>query len=198
MALNLSNLLTSPFRYVYAIECESPECYDINPCLGTETQNAIRAIINEDYLNISNIPAKEHNYEMKLKLTSDTPISFAPRRLSYSDKKEVDRIVEQLLSENIIRPSCSPYSFPIVLRTKQSGEKRMCVDYRSLNKITVRDSYPISLIDDCLERLEGKRYFTVLDLRNGFHQVNVAAGSSPYTSFVTPKGQFEYVKMPFG
>lgn len=74
----------------------------------------------------------------------------------------------------------------------------MCVDYRGLNKVTVRDNYPLPLIEDCIENLEGKKYFTVLDLRSGFHQVKVAANSMKYTSFVTPSGQYEYTRMPFG
>lgn len=181
---------------IYAIELD--EEININPKLESKDQIELMKIINENYLDITNIPEKQHSYEMRLKLTSDTPISYGPRRLSYADRVEVDKIVEGLLSAGIIRPSNSPYSFPIVLRTKKSGERRMCIDYRSLNKITVRDSYPIPLIDDCLERVEGKKYFSVLDLKNGFHQVNMALDSVQYTAFVTPGGQYEYVKMPFG
>lgn len=74
----------------------------------------------------------------------------------------------------------------------------MCVDYRLLNKITIRDSYPLPLIDDCVERMEGNRFFSLFDLRSGFHHVPVAPDSVPFTSFVTPNGQYEYVRMPFG
>lgn len=181
---------------IYAIELD--EDVHINPKLAPSVQNEIMSIIKASYLDLNNIPEKQHSYEMRLKLTSEIPISYGPRRLSYADKVEVDKIIENLLLAGIIRPSNSPYSFPIVLRTKKSGERRLCVDYRSLNKITVRDSYPIPLIDDCLERVEGKKYFTVLDLKNGFHQVMVAPDSVPFTAFVTPHGQYEYVKMPFG
>lgn len=181
---------------IYAIELN--EEMNINPKLDRTDQHKIMTIINKNYLDVDNIPRKQHSYEMKLKLTSDVPISYGPRRLSYADRVEVDNIVEELLSTGVIRPSDSPYSFPIVLRTKKSGERRMCIDYRSLNKITVRDSYPIPLIDDCLERVEGKKFFTVLDLRNGFHEVNMSPESVPFTAFVTPSGQYEYIKMPFG
>lgn len=74
----------------------------------------------------------------------------------------------------------------------------MCVDYRGLNKLTIRDNYPLPLIEDCIEYLEGKKYFTVLDLKSGFHQVKVADDSVKYTAFVTPNGQYEYKRMPFG
>lgn len=74
----------------------------------------------------------------------------------------------------------------------------MCVDYRALNKLTVRDNYPIPLIENCLEYLSKKKVFTLLDLKSGFHQVQMADDSVQYTSFVTPSGQYEYVRMPFG
>lgn len=73
----------------------------------------------------------------------------------------------------------------------------MCVDYRNLNKVTVRDNYPLPLIEDCIEYLDGKNYFSVLDLKSGFHHVKVATDSMKYTSFVTPNGQYEYRRMPF-
>lgn len=74
----------------------------------------------------------------------------------------------------------------------------MCVDYRALNKLTVRDNYPLPLIDDCIEYLENKKFFSVLDLKSGFHQVQMAPESIKLTAFVTPNGQYEYLKMPFG
>ena len=181
---------------IYAIELD--EAVQINSDLEQDIQRKLMKTIEENYLDVTNIPEKQHSYEMKLRLTSDIPISYAPRRLSYADRIEVNNIIEELLSAGIIQPSSSPYAFPIVLRTKKSGERRMCIDYRSLNKITVRDSYPIPLIDDCLERVEGKKYFSVLDLKSGFHQVNMAPSSVPFTAFVTPGGQYEYVRMPFG
>lgn len=74
----------------------------------------------------------------------------------------------------------------------------MCVDYRTLNKLTIRDNFPLPLIEDCLEYLSGKKYFSLLDLKSGFHQVPVDEDSIKFTSFVTPSGQYEYLRMPFG
>lgn len=74
----------------------------------------------------------------------------------------------------------------------------MCIDYRSLNKLTVRDNYPLPLIEDCLDHLSEKKFFSLLDIKSGFHQVNMNTDSVMYTAFVTPHGQFEYLKMPFG
>jgi len=74
----------------------------------------------------------------------------------------------------------------------------MCIDYRPLNKITVRDNYPLPLIDTCIEHLSNKRIFSLMDLKIGFHQIAMNEKSIPYTAFVTPDGQYEYTKMPFG
>lgn len=74
----------------------------------------------------------------------------------------------------------------------------MCVDYRAVNKVTVKDNFPLPLIEDCLEYLSGQKYFSTLDLKNGFHQIPMEEKSKPITSFVTPMGQYEYNFMPFG
>ena len=107
-------------------------------------------------------------------------------------------IIDDLLAEGIIRESNSPYSSPIVLVGKKSGSYRLCVDYRELNKITIKDNFPTPLIDDQLDRLKNKKIYTSLDLKNGFHHVRMNEESVQYTSFVTPLGQYEYLKMPFG
>lgn len=150
----------------------------------------------DNYIN-SNISETRHNFEMEIQLTSDVPFHFAPRRLSAFDKTQVYEIVSDLQSRSIIRPSDSPYSSPIVLVKKKDGATRMCVDFRALNKLTVRDNYPLPLIVDCLEYLEGKRFFSVLDLKNGFHQIKVADDSVRFTSFVTP-GSIRVPEVPFG
>lgn len=195
-----SALSGNSLPHIFNIESDQEHSngIEINNKLNTLHRETILKIIKTNYFDIENIPEIPHNYEMKLRLNSENPISFPPRRLSYADKLLVDGMVADLLSKGFIRPSNSPYSFPIVMVPKRPTGKRMCVDYRPLNKITIRDKYPLPLIDDCLERMENKKYFSVLDLKNGFHQVRVSQDSVPFTSFVTPNGQYEYVRMPFG
>lgn len=145
------------------------------------------------------MPKQRFNgYAMKIKLTSDRPVYSNPRRLSYGEKVEVQKTVDELLRQGIIQQSDSPYASPIVLVRKKSGELRMCVDYRALNKLTIRDHFPLPIIEDCLEYLGGKKYFSTLDLKSGFHQVPMHEESIPLTAFVTPMGQYEYCYMPFG
>lgn len=195
-----SDLSDDNVDHILAIDItkDNSETFDINPFLNIFHREAIQKIIKNDYLDLDNIQPIEHNYKLQIRLTSDVPISFRPRRLSYSDKLIVNETIDELLKKGIIRPSNSPYAFPIVLPPKKDGTKRMCVDYKPLNKIMIRDSFPLPLIDDCLERMEGNRYFTTLDLKNGFHQINMSEESIQYTAFVVPMGQYEYTKMPFG
>lgn len=137
-------------------------------------------------------------HTMQIRLTSDVPFHSAPRRLSYQERDEVAKIIEDLLAGGIIRPSNSPYASPVVLVRKKTGAIRMCIDYRALNRLTIRDNYPLPLIEDCIEYLDGKKCFSLLDLKSGFHQVKMEEKSVQYTSFVTPHGQFEFLRMPFG
>lgn len=95
------------------------------------------------------------------------------------------------MNKGIIRESTSEYASPIVLlERKKNGEIRKCVDYRALNKITTRDNFPLPLIEDQLNLLSGKKYFTSPDLKNGFFHVKMDKDSIKYTSFVTPLGQY--------
>lgn len=171
---------------------------DIGWDFGKSASDTCQSIINETYLLADKMPSLPNGPPMQIRLTSDMPFYCSPRRLSHSDRAEVDQIVRDLLSKGTIRPSNSPYASAIVLTRKKTGEYRMCVDYRGLNKLTIRDNYPLPLIDYCIEYLDSRECFSILDLKDGFHQVKMADESIKYTSFVTPNGQYEYVRMPFG
>jgi hypothetical protein len=138
------------------------------------------------------------NFEIKIVLKHKQPISFRPRRLSHCEQNKLRVIFNKLLFEGVIRPSNSPYSSPIVLVKKKSSDYKLCIDCRELNNITVGDNFLTPLIDDQLDQLREKKIFTSLDLKNGFHHVRICKKCLPYTSFITPIGQYEYVKMPFG
>lgn len=146
----------------------------------------------------TNVTPTEIDFEMKIHLKHDRPIAYQPRRLAFSDQEKLRTILEKLKSDGVIRPSDSEYASPIVLVRKINGETRLCVDYREINKITVRENFPTPLIEDHLDRLRDKRFFSKLDLKSGFHHVKVSDSSIKYTSFVTPLGQYEYLRMPFG
>lgn len=136
--------------------------------------------------------------EISIELQQDTPFVYRPYHMSKSEQQEVSVIVADLLKNNIIRESSSPYSSPVLLVKKKNGENRMCIDYRKLNHLTVKDRYPLPRIDDQLDKLQGSVYYTTLDLRSGYHQIPIEENSRKYTAFVTSESQYEYNRLPFG
>ena len=137
-----------------------------------------------------------HLGEMTINLTSDKPVSYRPYRLSQSERAKVRDKVQNLLASGVIRES--DYASPIILIPKKNGDVRMCVDYMVLNRSTVKDRYPMPLVSDQLHKLAGRRFFTTLDLAQGYHQVPMHPDSVHETAFVTPDGHYEYLKVPFG
>lgn len=138
------------------------------------------------------------NCEFEIKLLQNKIISHNPYRLSLSERLQLKEITDDLLKRKIIRESNSPYSSPVLLVKKKEDTYRLCADYRALNAITTKDRFPLPLIEDQLDRLGNSKYFTSLDMKAGYHQIPVAQKSIGYTAFVTPDGQFEYLRMPFG
>ncbi|CAG9114451.1 unnamed protein product [Plutella xylostella] len=136
--------------------------------------------------------------QMHIELKDDIPVTYRPYRLSMPERAKVNDIVDNLLTNGIIRESQSEYASPIILVAKKNGEKRLCVDYRALNRKTVKEKFPMPLVDDQIDSLSEQVYFTTLDLTSGYHQVPVAEESKHVTAFVTPDGHFEYNRMPFG
>jgi len=119
-------------------------------------------------------------------------------RLSALENAEIKKQIQELLDKGFIRPSTSPCGSPIVLGRKKDGSWRMCIDYRALNKIMIKNSYPLPCIDDLLDQLKEVVYFSKLDLRSGYHQVRVLEQDAWKTAFKTKQGLYEWLIMPFG
>lgn len=126
------------------------------------------------------------------------PISKPAYRLSPKEKEEVQRQVTELLGKGLIRPSQSPYGAPVLFVQKKDGTLRMCIDYRALNAVTVKDKFPLPRIDDLLDKLQGAKFFSSLDLRSAYHQVRIAEDDVPKTAFRTHEGLYEFMVLPFG
>lgn len=107
-------------------------------------------------------------------------------------------IIQELITNEIIRESTLPYASPIILVKKKNGEHRICVDFRKLNAVTIKDKYPMTLIDEQIDKLGGNRYFTGLDLASSYYQVPVETDSIEKTAFIIPKGHYEFLRMLFG
>lgn len=136
--------------------------------------------------------------QMKIELNSDRPVVYRPYRLSHHEREKVRTMVDDMLEAGIIRESVSNYASPIILVRKKDGNLRMCIDYRMLNSVTVKERYPMPIIDDEVCRLAGQAWFITLDLMSGYYQVPIMEEHKHLTAFVTPDGQYEFNRMPFG
>ncbi|UYV71169.1 EPM2AIP1 [Cordylochernes scorpioides] len=126
------------------------------------------------------------------------PIKHKPYRVSAKERTIIKDQIDEMLEEGIIRPSSSPWSFPVILVKKRDGKYRFCVDYRKLNEVTVKDVYPIPRIDDVMDSLQGSKYFSAIDLKSGYWQVEIEERDKEKTAFTTAHGLYEFNVMPFG
>ena len=126
-----------------------------------------------------------------------TPVRQSTRRIPVHRRDEVQKMLKDMLRDDIIEPSNSPWASPIVLVRKKDGSVRMCIDYRKLNAITQKDAFPLPRIDDTLDILSGSKWFSTLDLISGYWQVEVAKEDRDKTAFCTQEGLFEFKVMPF-
>ncbi|KAF5807867.1 putative nucleotidyltransferase, Ribonuclease H [Helianthus annuus] len=126
------------------------------------------------------------------------PVAKAPYRLAPSEMQELSTQLQELLDKGFIRPSFSPWGAPVLFVKKKDGTMRMCIDYRELNKLTIKNRYPLPRIDDLFDQLQGSSYYSKIDLRSGYHQLRIQEESVPKTAFRTRYGHYEFLVMPFG
>ena len=112
--------------------------------------------------------------------------------------KELKEHMEELVSKGFVRPSTSPWGAPVLFVKKKDGSLRLCIDYRELNKVTIRKQYPLPRIDDLFDQLQGARVFSKINLRSGYHQLKIRSEDVPKTDFRTRYGHYEFLVMPFG
>jgi hypothetical protein len=127
-----------------------------------------------------------------------SPIAKRPYRMAASELTELNKQLEELQRIGFIRPSSSPWGAPVLFVKKKYGSMRLCIDYRALNEVTIKNKYPLPRIDDLFDQLKGAKYFSKIDLRSGYFQLKIRESDIPKTAFVTRYGQFEFTVMSFG
>ena len=136
--------------------------------------------------------------KMKIDTEKNDPIKMRPYRTPLKNREVIDKAIDEMLDANVIRRSRSPWSFPVVIVDKKDGSKRFCVDFRKLNQISKKNSYPLPLIDDILALLGNAKFFSSLDLKSGYWQVLMDEKDKEKTAFACHRGLYEFNVMPFG
>ncbi|GJW45578.1 hypothetical protein Tco_0077224 [Tanacetum coccineum] len=136
-------------------------------------------------------PARQVEFQIDL-VPGAAPVARAPYRLAPAEMQELSTQLQELSDRGFIRPSSSPWGAPVLFVKKKNGSFRMCIDYRELNKLTVKNRYPLLRIDDLFDQLQGSRVYSKSDLRSGYHQLRVCEEDIPKTTFRTRYGHYAF------
>ncbi|MCO5575528.1 hypothetical protein L7F22_029329 [Adiantum nelumboides] len=157
----------------------------LEDCFADEIPNDLSPLHGED----------DHKIEL---IPGSSPPNRPPYRVSYAQQEEIVTQVNELLEKGLVRPSSSPFCSSVLLVQKKDGSYRMCIDYRALNKQTIKNRFPVPRIEDIFDRLQGSTYYSRIDLKSGYHQIRIVPEDIHKTAFRTQFGLYEYVVMPFG
>ncbi len=153
-----------------------------------------QGIFSKDDADLGMTHLVEHTIE-----TGDArPVKQPPRKVPIALAGEEKKAIDQMLKQNIIQESCSPWASPVVLVRKKNGKIRLCIDYRKLNLVTIKDAYPLPTTQECLDAMAGSQYFSSLDMTSGYNQIPLRERDIPKTAFVTKQGLYEFKVMSFG
>jgi len=183
---------------------DGAQCYMIFTHMEVERGEATSVIpIVQDFGDVfpEEVPGLPPNREVEFSIDlvpGTGPVSMAPYRMAPAELVELKKQIEELMEKQFIRPSTSPWGALVLLVKKKDGSSRLCVDYRQLNKMTIKNKYPLPRIGDLMDQLHGSSMFSKIDLRSGYHQILVKADDVQKTAFRSRYGHYEYVVMPFG
>nr|XP_027093474.1 uncharacterized protein LOC113713862 [Coffea arabica] len=192
---DLRSFIQEKHRHCAALQAESQEHQQRDI---PEQVEAVLQQYSQVFATPTGLPPKrEPDHQITLKPGAE-PFKLKPYRYPHAHKTEIEKQVAEMLSSGIVIHSSSPFASPVLLVKKKDNSWRLCVDYRKLNELTVKDRFPIPNIDELLNELHGMKYMSKLDLRAGYHQLRVKAMDTRKTAFQTHHGHFEFLVMPFG
>ena len=177
---------------------KSVDDVNINPNLEPNQVADVKSILHDFKDIFTDLPGCTNLVEHEIELLDDKPVKLKPYPLPFTSEEIVNNEVDNMLKMGIVQNSNSPYSSPIVLVKKKDGKTRFCIDFRRLNLITVGNAQKIPDPDQLFTKLRHARYLTKIDLTKGYWQIKIAEDSQKYTAFMTDKGLYEFVRMPFG
>ncbi|UYV81563.1 K02A2.6-like, partial [Cordylochernes scorpioides] len=178
-------------------ENEEPR-FQINENLSPKEQKELKQVLERYGDLFSSRLGRTNLAKHRIDTEDAKPIKHKPYRVSAEEQDIIKEQIDEMLREGIIRPSSSPWSFPVILVKKRDDKYRFCVDYRKLNNVTVKGVYPIPRIDEVMDTLQGSTYLSAIDLRSGYWQVEVEERDKEKTAFTTAHGLYEFNVMPFG
>jgi hypothetical protein len=167
---------------------------DATSTLDIRTISKFSDVFPEELLGMP--PDCEIEFVIEL-VSGMVPIFKRPYRMVANQLADLKEQLQELLDNGYVHPSASPWGGPIIFVHKKDGTKRMCMDYRSLNEVTIKNKYPLLGIDDLFDQLKGACVFLKIDLMSGYHQLNIRASYIPKTAFITRYGLYEYMVMSF-
>lgn len=181
-------------------ELEQPN-FDISADISQDQRNQVSDLLKSYELcfaeDLSNI-GRCKTAVMEIEVTTTKPILGKRYQVPFAQRDKLSDILGELRKYKIIQRSTSPHAASVILVPKANGEKRLCVDYRALNAVTVKRQYPMPIVEEQLSKLAGNKYFSTLDMTSGYYQIPLSNESRKFTAFMTPDGLFEYNVMPFG
>jgi hypothetical protein len=173
-----------------AIDSKEPDSLEI-----IKVVSEFPDVFPEDLPGLS--PERKVEFAIEL-LPGTTPISKRAYRVSGPELVELKKHMDELSEKGYIWPSTSPWAAPVLFMEKKDGTRRMCIDYRALNEVTIKNMYPLPRIEDLFDQLRGASVFSKIDLRLGYHQLRIQPLDIPKTTFITKYGLYEFTVMSFG
>ena len=191
---NIEGLVESPS----ICDNESVELLNINPDLTKEEQSQVRQLVTNFASTFTGIPGCTTLLEHDIKLTTDTPVRVKQYPLPFNMMEAAKDEVRDMINLDIVEPSESPYCSPVLIVKKKDNTNRFCIDFRTLNKITVFDAEPMPNMEEIFTKIAGHKYISKLDLTKGYWQIPLTKNAKQYTAFQTPLGLLQFKVLPFG